>query len=73
MFGGPGSKTAPMPEWYAATFPVEHLRMTASDVMIETDQARPKKLLVCDVSRACFYAPSMGPVYVTITNEDWEE
>ena len=36
------------------------------------DAADPKRLIVCDVSRACFYAPAVRPVYVTIVDEDFE-
>ena len=48
--------------------------MTTSDVM--SGRARAglhTKLTVRDVSRACFYAPSVRPVYVKISEEDHGE
>ena len=63
-------KRHPMLELYAATPPLECFRMLSSDVAIETQQSKSKKLMVRDVSRAYFYAPSIRPVYVKIIGED---
>ena len=62
-----------MPELYAATPPPDWLSMIFSDVMTRDLRLEtPKTLMVCDVSRACVYAPSIRPIYVKIIDEDQE-
>ena len=60
----------------AATPPSECLRMTVSSAMVEDtdvgDLENPKRIMVCDVSRAYLYAPAVRPVYVKIVGEDLE-
>lgn len=64
---------SPKPELYAAIPPPECLRMIISSVMdVAADGPDPMKLMVCDVSRACSYAPAIRPVYVRIVDEDHE-
>ena len=49
--------------------------MVMSDVMNGSNAVEAKnrkKLLVRDISRAYFYAPSIRPVYVKIVDEDWQ-
>ena len=51
---------SPMPGLYVATPPLECLRVIISDVMTQGARSEPpRKLMVCDVSRAYFYAPSI--------------
>ena len=56
----------PEPELYAATPPVECLRLLLSRLAEDKDQ----KLLYIDVSRAYFYAKAVRPVYVRLPDED---
>ena len=60
----------PMPELYSATPPLECLRRTVSDVMTGTGRTTPKKLFVCNVPRAYFYASSIRFAYVKVMDED---
>ena len=61
--------TGVRPEWYAATPPTECLRLLLSK--LATDKGL--KLMYVDVSRACFYAKAVRPVYVKLPEEDIEE
>jgi hypothetical protein len=67
-------KTSINLEWYAATPPLETLRtlisMGATNVYNEEG---PNKIMVNDISRAYFYAPSTSPTFVEICEEDWQE
>lgn len=63
-------------EWFAATPPIESLRMVLSDAMAVpdgdvnfVDQADPKVLRFTDVSRAFFYAPVRRNIYVELVPE----
>ena len=47
-------------EWFAATPPIEALRALIS---------QKKALMVCDVSRAFFYAPVQHEIYVELCEE----
>ena len=53
-------------EWFAATPPIEALR-----ALISHTASGPKKkaLMVCDVSRAFFYAPVQHEIYVELCEE----
>ena len=62
-----------MPELYAATPPLECLRVMVSDVMAGGRKVERTSMLVCDVSRAFFCAPSVGFVHVTVVDEDLGE
>ena len=68
------TKTDSMPESYAATPPLECLRMIITSAMTYAGEANsePNKFLARDVSRACFYAPSIRPEYVKIVHGDYE-
>ena len=67
-------KTSINLEWYAATPPLETLRalisMGATNVFSEEG---PNKIMVNDISRAYFYAPSTSPTFVEICAEDWND
>ena len=54
-------------EWFAATPPIEALRALISHTM---SGPKKKALMVCDVSRAFFYAPVQHYMYVELTVED---
>ena len=75
-FVATGIKISAMPGLYAAAPPLECLRVIASSAMIEDtdsgDMRNPKRVMVCDVSRAYFYAPAIRPVYVKMVEEDFE-
>ena len=69
-------KRGPKPELYAATPPLECLRMVVSGALnksaCRSDGSRIMNIMVCDVSRAYFYALAVRPVYVQIVEEDIE-
>ena len=50
-------------EWFAATPPIEALRAMISHT---TSGTKKKALMVCDVSRAFFYAPVQREIYVEL-------
>ena len=50
-------------EWFAATPPIEALRAVISHSM---SGPKKKALMVCDVSRASFYAPVQHEIYVEL-------
>lgn len=63
-------------ELYAATPPSERLRIALSDAMNgprRSDDRACRQLMVCDVSRAKRYAPSIRPAYVAVIKDDWEK
>jgi hypothetical protein len=61
-------------EWYAATPPLETLRTIISLAATkEYTTEGPNKLMVNDISRAYFYAPSTSPTFVDICDEDWTD
>lgn len=66
-----------MPELYAATPPLECLRMLVPSAMHllagEAGTKKTMKIMVCDVSRVYCYAPAIRPVYVKMVDEDFEE
>ena len=62
-------KTA-MPELYAATPPLEALKLIISSAV---EEGTKRKLMACDVSRAYLNAPAFRSVYVKIVDEDWQE
>ena len=53
-------------EWFAATPPIEALRALISHT---TSGPKKKALMVCDVSRAFFYAPVQHEIYVELCEE----
>jgi len=61
-------------EWYAATPPLETLRTLISLAATEScSDEGPNKIMVNDISRAYFYAPSTSPTFVEICEEDYED
>lgn len=54
-------------EWFAATPPIEALRALISEAT--SGKRRTKRLLICDVSRAFFYAPVQHDIYVELAPE----
>ena len=59
------------PELYAATPPLELLRLIISIAASRRSKnGRRWKIMVNDVSRAYFYAESMKPTFVQICDED---
>ena len=63
--------TGVCPELYAATPPIECLRLMLSRLASMRKQGAG--LMYADVSRAYFYAPAKRPVYVRLPDEDVEE
>ena len=53
-------------EWFAATPPIEALRSQISHTM---SGSKKKALMMCDVSRAFFYAPVQHEIYVELCEE----
>ena len=53
-------------EWFAATPPIEALRVLVSHTM---SGPKKKALMVCHVSRAFFYAPVQNKTYVELCEE----
>ena len=53
-------------EWFAATPPIEALRALVSDAL---SGAKARALMVCDISRAFFYAPVQHEIYVELCEE----
>ena len=66
-----------MLELFAAISPLECLRFNVPSVMdfvaAWQGEAFQMQLVICDVSSACSYAPTVRPVYVTIGDGDPEE
>ena len=61
------------PDLYTATPPLGFLRLIVSLAASPQDKCgRPWKIVVNDVSRAYFYAPSLNPTFVQICAEDFE-
>jgi hypothetical protein len=60
-------------ELFAATAPLEALRMLVSDLCTVTRQSdRSRRMMVCDVSRAFFYTLIETLIYVELPEEDRE-
>jgi hypothetical protein len=61
------------PELDTATPPLEFLRLVISMAASKTTKTGERyKIMVNDVSRAYFYAPSLNPTFVEICEEDFE-
>ena len=72
-FVGKEFNTSKNHELFAATPPLEALRMLVSDLCTVTRQSdRSRRMMVCDVSRAFFYAPIETLIYVELPEEDRE-
>eukprot|EP00973_Karenia_brevis_P061009 8483342-Karenia_brevis.AAC.1 len=67
-------KTSNEPELYAATPPLEALKIIISRAATKDEKHRrlTRKIMVNDVSRAYFYARSDTPTFVEICAEDYE-
>eukprot|EP00973_Karenia_brevis_P046223 6408888-Karenia_brevis.AAC.1 len=67
-------KTSNDPDLYAATPPLEALKIIISIAATRDKENKRinKKIMVNDVSRAYFYARSDSPTFVEICDEDWE-
>ena len=61
------------PDLFAATPPLEALRLLVSDAATIEPGRQRKLIMTNDVSRAYFYAPAIREVYIEIPKEDWEE
>ncbi len=57
---------------FAATPPLESLKLICSICASHQDQANPYVLLSVDVKRAYFYAKARRPIYIEIPVEDYE-
>ena len=60
---------------FAATPPLESLRMIAAICASNQNSAKPEEnfiIMANDVSRAYFYAPTTRAIYIEIPQEDWE-
>ena len=57
---------------FAATPPIEALKMLLSITASRTADGSYRKLMINDVSRAYFYAKTIREVYVEIAEEDRE-
>ena len=51
---------------FAATPPLEALRLLLSDAAARTQQSKPKKLLLIDVKKAHLHADAVREVYVSL-------
>ena len=61
------------PDLYTATPPLEYLRLIVSLAASRTSANGERwKIMINDVSRAYFYAPSMQPTFVDICEEDFQ-
>jgi hypothetical protein len=59
---------------FAATPPLEALRLLVSELATSRKgRARVKRMLICDVSRAYFYAPVVKKIFVELPDEDKTE
>ena len=58
------------PDLYAATPPIEMLRWIITGW---SGKSRARKILITDLARAYFNAPSLPPTFVDICDEDFEE
>ena len=67
-------KTNNDPELFAATPPLEALKMIISIAATRHKVLKKitRKIMINDVSRAYFYANSDRPTFVEICEEDWE-
>eukprot|EP00973_Karenia_brevis_P042751 5916416-Karenia_brevis.AAC.1 len=66
-------KTGNDPELFAATPPLETMKLIISIAATRNHEGRiDKKIMINDVSRAYFYAPSEKPTFVEICAEDFE-
>ena len=61
---GPGE------DLFAATPPLEALRMLVAMLAAKGGREHKKRMLICDVSRAFFYAPVEKQIFVELPNED---
>ena len=57
---------------FAATPPLESLRVLCSLCASNQRTGRPNRMMSIDVKRAYFYAPALRLVYVEIPIEGWE-
>ena len=57
---------------FAATPPLESLRMISSICASNQRKSQPYRILSIDIKRAYFYAPAERPVYIEIPVEDYE-
>ena len=57
---------------FAATPPLESLRVICSICASNQFRKDPYRIMALDVSRAYFYAKATRPVYIEIPAEDWE-
>lgn len=60
-------KTSNRPDLFAATPPLEALKVTVSML---TNSNKGEKMMINDVSRACFCAPARRQVFVELPPED---
>ena len=58
---------------FAATPPLESLRVVCSICASNHLGKDPYRIMAIDVSRAYFFAKAVRPVYIEIPSEDWEE
>ncbi len=62
------------PELFAATPPLEAMRLILSNFATRNKYCRPGDMgvMVNDVSRAYFYAPITVPLYIELPQEDYD-
>ena len=58
---------------FAATPPLETLKMLLSMCAKRQKAKQPWRVAVIDIKRAYFYAPARRPVFIEIPAEDWDE
>ena len=58
-------------ELFAATPPLEALRVLCSVCASKQDGPKPCRMMSVDIKRAYFYAPALRPVYIETLIEDW--
>ena len=65
-------KTYANPELFAATPPVEYVKLILSCCASAQWTKRPTRVMIQDVKKAYFYAWATRKIYVEIPEEDWE-
>ena len=65
-------KTDKRLDLFAATPPLESLRMVSSMCASNQRRSQPYRILSIDIKRAYFYAPAERPVYIEIPVEDYQ-
>ena len=58
--------------WFAATPPLEALKLLVSDAAIQRPGTPRRSMMLSDVARAYFEAPVKREICIELPEEDWE-